>query len=166
MRDFFQQIDAALRSNLYYVALLTSLAVPDICGALDSEDGLATREKYEAWFDRYVAPACFGVITGEDCYRFRCAMLHQGSSQHPAGRYSRVIFVEPQAAGGNILHCNILNDALNIDVRVFCLDILRGAFTWLDEVEQTQRYQRNYGRFMRRYPQGLPPYIVGVPVIS
>lgn len=166
MRDFFQQIDTALRSNLYYVALLGSLSVPDICGALDSENGWATEEKYKAWFDRYVAPACAGVITGEDCWRFRCAMLHQGSSQHPAGRYSRVVFVEPQAAGDVVLHCNILNDALNIDVGIFCSDILKGALAWLNKVEQTDRYQRNYARALRRYPQGLPPYIVGVPVIS
>ncbi len=166
MRDYLQQIETALAANLYYVALLASLTVPDICGAINSEDGWASQQKYEGWFDRYMAPACFGVITGQDCYRFRCAMLHQGSSQHPAGRYTRVIFVEPQAPGGNVLHCNILNDALNIDVRVFCLDIVRAAYSWLSEVEQTDRYERNYGKFMRRYPQGLPPYIGGVPVIS
>ncbi len=166
MRDYIQQIESALHANLYYVALATSLTVPDVCGAMNSADGWASQAKYEAWFDRYVAPACLGVITGQDCYRFRCTMLHQGSSQHPAGRYTRVIFVEPQAGGGNVLHCNILNDALNIDVRVFCLDILRGAHSWLREVEDTALYQRNYGNFMRRYPQGLPPYINGVPVIS
>jgi len=39
MRDFLQQIENALQYSLYYVALLASLAVPDTCGALDSEDG-------------------------------------------------------------------------------------------------------------------------------
>ena len=37
---------------------------------------------------------------------------------------------------------------------------------WLDEVENTALYQCNYSKFMMRYPNGLEPYIVGVPVIA
>lgn len=164
MRNLLRQIETALDSDLYYVALFASLSLPDICGAIESEDGRATKEKYEEWFDKYVGHKC-PFITGEDCYRFRCSLLHQGSSQHPKGTYSRVIFVEPSATT-NVFHCNILNDALNVDVRIFCADILSGVEQWLQENEGTELYKKNYGKFMRRYPDGLAPYIVGVPVIS
>lgn len=165
MRDFLDQIRQALAMNLYYVALIASLTVPDICGAIGSANGKATKSKYIDWFDRYVASKYVGTLTGEDCYYYRCSALHQGSSQHPHSTYSRIIFVEPSATT-NIFHCNILNDALNIDVRIFCNDIVSGAMDWLKQYETTKRYERNYSKFMRRYPSGLSPYIVGVPIIS
>jgi len=165
MRNFLSQIEIGLEANLYYVSLFASLAVPDICGAINSEDGAATKDNYISWFDQYVGEKYSQFFNGEDCYRFRCSFLHQGSSQRSDARYSRIIFVEPSATT-NVFHCNILNDALNIDVRIFCLDIVEGAKEWLDEVEETERFQENYSKFMRRYPNGLSPYIVGVPIIS
>jgi hypothetical protein len=164
MRDFLQQIGLALQANLYYVGLFAVLAIPDMCGAAASKDGRSTREKYIAWFDKYVGGKC-QFLTGDDCYRFRCSALHQGSSQHASSSYSRVIFVEPSAST-NIFHCNVLNDALNIDVRIFCEDMTNGALQWLSEVEGTEPFETNKTKFMTRYSSGLPPYIVGVPVIS
>lgn len=167
MRTFLNQIETALRTNLYYVSLLASLAIPDICGAINSQDGSASGEKYAAWFDQYVDAKYSHFFNGEDCYRFRCSFLHQGSSQRSDARYSRLLFIEPTAtATTNIFHGNILNDALNMDVRIFCLDIVEGAREWLDEVEETERFQENYSKFMRRYPNGLPEYMGGVPIIS
>ena len=37
---------------------------------------------------------------------------------------------------------------------------------WLKEVENTDLYKKNYSKFMMRHPEGLKPYIVGVPVIG
>lgn len=165
MKYLLEQIRNALRVNLYYVSLFTSLAIPDICGAIGSVNGEASGTKYKNWFDRYVAHKYFGMLTGEDCYNFRCSLLHQGSSQHPRSTYERILFVEPSATT-NIFHCNVLNDALNIDVRIFCEDIILGALAWLQQHEGTDLYKANYNKFMRRYPNGLSPYIVGVPVIG
>ena len=75
------------------------------------------------------------------------------------------MFVEPSATT-NIFHCIILNDALNIDVRIFCNDIIEGAEKWLKKFEGNPIITQNYNMFMRRYANGLSPYIVGVPVIS
>ena len=165
MKDFLEQIQIGLKANLYYLSLFVALTIPDICGALGSENGLASSGKYKDWFDRYVADKYGGFLTAEDCYLFRCSLLHQGSTQHPKSGYSRVIFVEPSATT-NVFHCNIMNDALNIDVRIFCNDIIEGAKIWLRQFEGTELYKKNYGRFMSRHPNGLAPYIVGVPVIG
>jgi hypothetical protein len=165
MRDLFQQVETTLTRDLYYVALMAALAIPDICGAMQSGDGQATGERYRAWFERYVGPRYVGTLTGADCWSFRCSLLHQGSTQHPDSSYSRVIFVEPSATG-NVFHNNILNDALNLDVRIFCRDVLEGAHRWLADYEHTDTYRRNFERFMHRYPNGLAPYIVGVPVFA
>ena len=61
---------------------------------------------------------------------------------------------------------NVFNGALNIDVRLFCSEFIGWGRQWLSEVEGTERYKVNYDKFMRRYPNGLPPYIVGLPVIG
>ena len=38
MHDLLEQIEKALECNLYYLALQSTLALPDICGALESEN--------------------------------------------------------------------------------------------------------------------------------
>ncbi len=169
MRDFFDQIERASDLGVYYVALASVLIVPDLCGAMDAEDGRATRSRYVEWFDRFVAPR-YEVrgeswLTGEDAYGLRCAMLHQGRLRPHIGRYSRVIFLEP-GPGGPMMHNNVINDVLNIDVGTFVRDVLDGARAWLDEAEGTPRYVENYRSSMQRHADGLSPFIVGVPVIG
>lgn len=165
MRDLITQIRESLQNpRLYYISLFTSLALPDICGAIGSTNGEASGQKYIDWYNEYVAHTCH-FLTGEDCYHFRCSLLHQGSTQHSTSSYKRIIFLEP-AATNNVFHCNILNDALNLDVRIFCTDMVNGVENWLQRNEHTPLYQTNYNRFIRRYPDGLNPYIIGIPVIS
>ncbi len=164
MNDILNQIRTANASGLYYVALFSALAVPDICGALEAPDGLSTGARYAAWFDQYVAPTYHGTLDGQTCYQFRCSMLHQGSTQHPKSQYHRIIFLEP--TGGMILHNNVMNDVLNIDVRVFCEDIVAAAESWLPAAQKSPYYQTNLMKFVTRHPNGLAPYIVGVPVIG
>ncbi len=169
MRDLLLQIQAAINGRAYYLALYASLTVPDICGAMESDDGQATPAKYMTWFDQYVAPKYFAcgqaTLTGEACYFYRCAVLHQGRAQHPKLAFSRILFVEPGATT-NVFHNNVLNDALNIDASIFCADVIEGANRWLQTAERADNYQKNFPLFMQRYPKGLPPYIVGVPVIG
>lgn len=192
MRDLLHQIEAGLDANLYYLSLYVSLTIPDICGALNSDNGHATADKYKEWFNKYVAckynsawlleksleavPESIQesvreehkpeqLFSAEDCYRFRCSLLHQGTSQHSKGTHKQILFVEPGATTSTF-HLNRFGDVLNIDVPIFCNDIVDSAEQWLNEVETTERYRRNYNRVMRRYPNGLSPYIVGVPVIG
>lgn len=51
MRDVLNQMKSANGAGLYYVALFSALAIPDICGALESQDGTANGQRYRAWFD-------------------------------------------------------------------------------------------------------------------
>lgn len=169
MEELFKQIDSAAKGGAYYLALYASLTVPDICSAVESADGEATRSKYIAWFDKYVGnrymAAGTPTMTGEACYFYRCSMLHQGRAQHPRLAFKRIIFIEPGATS-NVFHNNVLNDVLNIDIQEFCTDITSGARVWYATAQGTADFQRNYGAFMRRYPTGFPPYIAGVPVIA
>jgi hypothetical protein len=165
VKDILEQIRAASDQGLYYVALFSALAIPDICGALESADGQASGAKYVAWFDRHVAPRYQGFLSGQDAYYFRCSMLHQGTTHHPHSSFTRILFVEPGATT-NVFHNNIMGDALNIDVGIFVRDLVEAGQTWLTSAEKTPEYQAKSVQFVTRYPKGLPPYIVGVPVIG
>lgn len=165
MRDLLDQIEKAIQYNLYYVALYTSLSIPDICGALESTNGLSTGAKYKKWFDNNVALKYSGILNGDDCWRFRCSLLHKGTTQHPHSGFSRVLFIEPKTTTA-VTHNIVMNGALNIDVRIFCIDIIDSCKSWLNIHQTSALFQTNYNKFMRRYPNGLSPYIKGVPVIS
>ena len=74
--------------------------------------------------------------------------------------------LSPRHPENSVLHNNVLNDALNIDVRVFVADVVDSAIEWHGLAEKTTEYAANYPRFMQRYAEGLLPYIGGVPVIA
>lgn len=165
VRTLLSQIGWAADHGIYFLALAGALMIPDICGALEAPDGQATGSRYAAWFDTHVAPLHNNWMTGDMCWKFRCSLLHQGTAQHPRGAYSRILFVEPGAHGGTF-HMNVLNDALNIDARMFCLELVAAALAWEESVSGTEPYETNVRKFVTRYPNGLRPYIVGVPIIS
>lgn len=164
MEDFLQQIEKALSYNLYYIALQSTLTLPDICGALQSTDGTATKAKYIDWYNTYFLKKTF--LSADDCYYFRCSNVHQGKTTHQNSTYSRILFVEPSEKKSIVLNNNIINGALNIDVNIFCTDMIASVRNWLTLVKNDQTFQKNYSSFIKRYPNGLPPYIVGVPIIS
>ncbi|HHU0040342.1 TPA: hypothetical protein ACT9LS_003088 [Legionella pneumophila] len=131
MIEFLDQISKGIEANLYYLALFASLSIPDICGALGSENGKSRRDKYINWFNENVGNPKNYNLSGEDCYHLRCAMLHQGKTTHDRSGFQRVIFVEPSPRL-IILHNNIINNALNIDVQIFCSDLIEAAKKWFE----------------------------------
>ncbi len=185
MRLLIDQIESSLKSGNYFLSLFTSLTIPDIAGAMDSENGWATKDKYIDWYEKWVrprskekmlaqlpeemrdkVPSSESPLDGESCYNFRCSLLHQGRAiQNDQNKFDRIIFVEPQTSGVTI-HNTIMNDTICIDLKTFCNEIISGANKWLDQAEGTKRFQKNYENFVKRHPNGLKPFIVGVPVIG
>jgi hypothetical protein len=90
-------------------------------------------------------------------------MLHEGKAIHGGLGYGRVFFVEP---GSNLFHKNVFGGFLNLDLRIFCADMVAGARTWLSKVEGTEPYESNLKVSFRRHPKGLPPAFSGLPVYS
>jgi hypothetical protein len=185
MNELLDQIEASLGSKHYFLSLYTSLTIPDIAGALGSDNGEATGQKYAAWFDQWVRPQLTETVrqslpielradsppienplTGDACYRFRCSLLHEGSAMpHPKSPYNRILFIEPGATS-NILHYGRADDALIINLDLFCREMITAARQWLIQTVGSQNYLKNYERFARRHANGVPPYVVGLPVIG
>jgi hypothetical protein len=184
MRTLIDQVEQSLASGQYLLSLYTTLTVPDIAGALSSENGEASGQKYAAWYEKWVRPRFFesvlelipvehrkhvkeieNPLTGEACYFFRCSLLHQGSTQHAKSPFSRIIFIEPGSTT-NVVHYGQLMDALCIDLPSFCREVIAGGRLWLKQAENDALFVKNYERFVHRHTAGLRPYIVGVPVIG
>lgn len=149
VKDLLSQIRSAINSNLYFLALFGALAIPDICGALGSANGEASGKKYKDWFDQNVTAKYGTLLNGEDCYYYRCSCLHQGSSYNPRSTYSKIIFIEPGTSGFT-MHRNVINDMLNIDLKMFCEDMISSAEAWLAVNEGTPLYATNAAKFIQR----------------
>src|SRR4051794_4573981 len=97
-----EEIRRALDAGLFYLAVMLTLALPDICGALESKDGRAHPSRYKRWYIDNVAHL-FEPMVADDCYSLRCGVLHQGRSEivSKALPYGRVIFMLPNSFGGS-----------------------------------------------------------------
>lgn len=157
--EILRQIDVALDNDLYYVALFTALTLPDICGALDSEDGEASRDNYIGWFDKYVMPRTGNLFNGVECWYFRCTMLHQGRAQHSRRRrYKKIVFLDPDITRPNYraIHNVVKDGILYIDVFLISHAMVMCAREWLEKVKGTDRFKENYNKFIGYRPIGVP----------
>lgn len=170
MEQILEEIERALNERFFYLALMLSLALPDICGALGNEDGLAKPERYAAWFSSQL-PKYQPKLSGLDCYYLRCGMLHQGRAEQAKLKnvYDRVIFALPRPRG-NVMHLSTITSGsskvLEIDLTTFCTDMVSAVRAWLVTESANLLVQRNLGLVVQYRPNGLPPFYVGPPVIS
>lgn len=157
------EIEIALLNEMCFISLQSALTIPDICSALASEDGKTNGLLYARWYDDYVKEDN-DHLTGDDCYYYRCSCLHEGKSSHHKMAYSKVVFVYPNP----MLHAhnNVLGDALNIDLVQFCQQMTSAARKWLEANNDNPTVLQNYEKLMKVYPDGLAPYVVGIPVIG
>lgn len=175
MKLLLEQIEKGLGAHLYYLSLFVALSIPDICGALESDDGQATGKKYKAWVDHYLVrarPDKYGDrLSAEHIWQFRCALLHQGRTRHANCEYKRIMFFEPGIDTGiKGLHCCIVGEKLKdkslmIDLQQFCTDIVSGVNLWLINNQTNSNYIANYKNFIRCHPNGISP-VFGAPVIG
>ncbi|MCQ2010531.1 hypothetical protein NOM01_10940 [Sporolactobacillus sp. STSJ-5] len=174
MEDLFQEIEKGLSVGLYHMALGLTLCIPDMCAALQSENGQTTGKKYRNWYRENFTDDQ-NLLSAEDCYSFRCSFLHQGTTQENGSRYARIVFAEP---GPMTMHNNVFINkvkkgnelieerVLNIDIEIFCTIMINSASRWIQKVKDTEVFKRNSEKAFSKYPEGLSPYIVGVPVYS
>jgi hypothetical protein len=171
-----KDISNALASKQYFVAISVTLTLPGICAALEQPSG-STKGKdaalYESWFTRYLATR-YSTMLPSDCYSLRCGVVHQGTFSHEKSTYSRIIFSLPDGHG-TILH-NIIDvrraadgsavTVLNLDAVRWCRDMMDAVNHWLEDSTSNATVIANMEGLVQFRQNGLPPYIVGVPIIA
>jgi hypothetical protein len=165
MEMLTREIMNCLLNKLWYAGLVLTLMLPDVCGALESKDGKASRERYKAWFDASVGgKSPPDTLNADEMYYLRCGVAHQGKFDHPAMEYERIFFT--LRPGGMFFHCNVFNNALNLDIAIFCKDVIDGAEAWFALKKTDENVQRNLANLVQFHPNGLSPYLPGVPAVG
>ena len=145
MERFTSAVERALRDANWYWALMIALTLPDICGWLE-DPSLGSKARNVAWSRRFLEPRYtyrFGkthrhtFLSADDTYALRCAVLHEGSDditrQRARAALERFHFIDPPPPP-RVVHCNQVNDTLELQVDMFCQDILAGVRQWADTV--------------------------------
>ena len=145
MQHLLRAVTVAVEQRNWYAALSTALALPDICGWLE-DPASGSQRRYIRWFDRFVGPEYIREVgpdrekhvflSGGDCYALRCAFLHEGRdeiiTQRAREALDRFQFVVPPHTW--TVHCNQFGSKLQLQVDVFCLQVVRGSERWIDQV--------------------------------
>jgi hypothetical protein len=160
MNHLTRSIEASLATGNAYAALATTLSLPDICGWL--LDPLAgSKSRYVGWFERYVAHHYIHHIgpqrrrtvflSGNDCYALRCAFLHEGREDISEQRARELLdsFQFTVAPQGWMVHCNLMNTKLQLQVDVFCHQFIEAVDKFHNDVSTNPEVVERMGAMLR-----------------
>jgi hypothetical protein len=147
MIDLLDDIQKALDAKAYYLALMGTLALPDLCAAMEHADGITSPERYETWFNTRVGAKYKGELTGEQCYQFRCSMLHDAAKSPHRYAQERIVFMIPGAdlTGRRTMRANRVV-YLNLDM--FCHDVVIAVAGWLKVVKWTEPFETHVAKMV------------------
>jgi hypothetical protein len=170
MENIIKAIKSSLESKNYYGALFVALSAPDICGYLESPTD-RSQVRYEKWFERYIldkysfhigpSRTLHVLLSPSDCYALRCALLHEGREeiieQRAREALDRFHFIEPPQSGR--IHCNQFNNVLQLQVDIFCQDIINAVHAWLEDTKENKDIQQRLNSVLKVYPSNQVPRI-------
>ena len=170
MQKLLKEMMNCVTSKAYYPALMTSVSIPDICAALES-NGETNSVKYIKWFDTHAAKHFKTMLNGSNAYYLRCAILHQGRLSHRKYKQSfdEIMFViENHEISTHLIELKRVGGKtyLVLELDKFCASIYRSANVWLKQVESTENYKKNYAKFFQRNNQPLPWDDHGMSIIA
>lgn len=160
-QTYFDEMDKCLRAGCYWALVHLIVIMPDICGALESEDGQATFEQYKQWAECHLAGS---ILQPNEWYGLRCVLLHQGRTLGGGGRYQNYVFSAPL---GKVVHENVPKGAVHLDVREMTKELQAAMDHWFTDIEANKNagivknITRNLPALARehvemRQPVGLP----------
>jgi hypothetical protein len=176
MHAITAQIEAALEARLHFLAIFVAVAIPDICAAMESQDGITNRTKYKAWYRQWLGDA-FPFLSDGQMYSLRCGIVHEGRAVHEglAARavsttgtasigslqsYTRVLFTIPTdpvtvVAEGAAIHFTSSGESVYLqDAELFCRGVITAANQWSAEKTDNQTVQRHMVDLFRFRPEG------------
>ncbi len=167
MEQILLQIESALQNKEYLIALFCTLALPDICGALEKSNGKATKSRYVSWYDNnMIDQRC---LTANQCYNFRCRMLHQGISGYNQNSLNqKIVFIYPnsQITMDNNRFTNGEKEIINIDLKIFCEAMIASVRKWEIKMQSNPIFIKNKANLITIHPNGIPPFATGFPFIG
>lgn len=135
MRALIDDIVKALEAECWVLALNGALTIPDVCAALQSQNGQSNGAKYRKWCEDYFFPlGRNNQLDADELWKLRCSMLHQ--SRPVGSRWARMIFSVPTS--GITFHMTELSVDwsrgkvvyLNVEIDRFCNDMIEAQKIW------------------------------------
>lgn len=138
MYSLANSLKSSISSGNWYGALFLALSLPDILGRIKYPN-MSSQKRYSLWFKEYIQEKYTtrnGVhLSGNDCYALRCSALHEGSEWIEKQRAREIVkrfkFYLPKE--GIIYHNNMFGGTLQLQVDIFCNDILEGVERFVEE---------------------------------
>jgi len=170
---YLDSIIKSLESKNWYAALFMALVIPDICGALEHPNE-KSGVRYVNWYNKYMLPKYSSImgplqelhvfLSGDDCYALRCSLLHEGTGDIGKQTISKILesvhFNEPSDKGG-MLHCNQYKNVLQLQVDIFCNDLISAAHQWLSDVQGDADIQARMQLLSKIHPAFYFPGFIG-----
>lgn len=162
-----QEIEKALDVPLYYLALLLTLTLPDICTALEQSDGRTDgKPLYLKWYKANIFDQ-IGGLSPDEAYELRCTVVHQSRALASNKRgYDRVIFTMAKGGGALTVDSMVLNGAMTFEVEAFCRRWIGAVRVWIEKSKANQIVQSHLPSLLQVRPNGLAPYTFGLPLIA
>jgi hypothetical protein len=157
------EITKAATSGFPFLAVTMAVALPDICVSLASEDGRTDGIRYKAWCKANMESE-LKFATADDLWSMRCGVVHNGRFGDLKHNVARLLFV-PANSRAQFTDCK-MNDAYVWSVDTFCSLLTAATARWFEKNKSNPTVQSNLPRLMQWYPNGLKPYIDGIPVFA
>ena len=127
LRIYWDDMDLCRDAKAYWSLLHVTICLPDICAALQSDDGRTNGKLYIAWCDQFLPDT---LLSGSERYQMRCNVLHQGRAKiEPPGRYTGFSFAQPTQTG-EIDHRRVEGTTLILDVGRLSSEYRHGVEGW------------------------------------
>ncbi|MCL5502246.1 hypothetical protein M5Y49_26730 [Escherichia coli] len=150
MERFIKSIESSLEHENWLAALFMALAMPDICRSV--ERPVIGRGEighwYKDWVTRYIEHKYTSArfeecrFYADDFWLYRCSCLHAGVDPQNEKRKMGFNFTPPPR-NGNEVHLNHLGGKLQLQIDIFCKDMIEAVEQWVGEIkdnhEATQR---------------------------
>ncbi len=163
---YWDDMDRCRKAGAYWSLLHVTVCLPDICAALQSDDGETSKGRYIAWCDQHLSDPS---LSGAERYRMRCKVLHQGrATVDQAGRYGGFSFAQP-AATGQIDHKRLEGNTFVLDVGQLSEEARLAVAQWVCGLEanpassEALNVERNLHTLVRVRQFPLPATAATVP---
>lgn len=133
-KTYFAEMEKCRAHGCFWALLHLVIVMPDIYSALETPSGEATGRTYRQWAKRYLEPEEPNLMARE-WWDVRCALLHQGRTRAPSGRYLNYTYGRPGPRGESD-HGKVVNRVLHLDVARLECAIRTGMACWFADVAQ------------------------------
>ncbi len=165
-KTYFEEMDRCVTAKCYWALLHMVVVMPDICAALESDDGEADDGRYRNWCKRYLSTRKF--LSPDDWHEIRCALLHQGRTVPKRGRYGSYSFVQP-APSGDVVHNWVADDRnITLDVGEMAREMKAAIRSWFIDLQDPTKKSAldNVRKHLPWLAREKPKIILGGPSIT